>query len=350
MIMGLTLDYTHVKEVYARAAELGVAIPTFCAEDRETMEAILAAAYELGQEIGVPDLPVAPAWTCRYPGRKQMTLVTQCGDPYLGMEMMHSDLRLFAGEHSPYRHLTILPHLDHAFPWYDMDVLIKYADKFASVMCDASERPFDENIEITAKYVERVKGKVVVEGGVDEVFEATGDKHKNEPTTVGQAKRFLLETGVDIIVPNVGTEHRATADKVKYNSKRAREISKKVGKIMCLHGTSSVPKEDLSTLPQDGFVKINIFTILAVKGGQSVADVVLHNLGNIFTYDQLEKYVSEGLLSENVLKPDYAQAFDGLKPRLNYAANPIRRGAWFTIVKDICKDYMRVFNYERYAC
>lgn len=347
--MGLTLDYSQVKEVYAQAAERGVAIPTFCAEDRETLEAILAAAYELGQEIGVPNLPVAPAWTCRYPGRKQMTLVTQCADPYLGMEMMHSDLQLFAGEHSPYRNLTIVPHLDHAFPWHDMDVLLQYADRFASVMCDASERPFEENIEITAKYVEQVKGKVLVEGGVDEVFEATGDKHKNEATTVEQARRFLSETGVDIIVPNVGTEHRATADKVKYNSRRAREISREVGKIMCLHGTSSVPKEDLSTLPQDGFVKINIFTILAVKGGQSVADVVLRNLGNIFTSDQMERYVADGILSKNVLSPDYAQAFGGIKPRLNSAANPMRRRAWFTIVKDTCKEYMRTFNYENYA-
>lgn len=347
--MGLVVDYAHVKEVYTQAAERGVAIPTFCAEDRETMEAILAAAYELGQEMGVENLPVAPAWTCRYPGRKQMTLVTQCGDPYLGMEMMLSDLKLFAGEHSPYRNLTIVPHLDHAFPWYDMDVLLKYADQFASVMCDASERPFDQNIEITAKYVEQVKGKVLVEGGVDEVFEASGDKHKNEPTTVQQAKRFLSQTGVDIIVPNVGTEHRATADKVKYNSQRACEISQEVGKIMCLHGTSSVSREDLSKLPQDGFVKINIFTILAVKGSQSVADVVLRNLGNLFAYDQLEKYIADGLLDARVLKPEYAQEFDGIKPRLNYAANPIRRKAWFTVIKDICKDYMRVFNYANYA-
>ena len=42
---------------------------------------------------------------------------------------------------------------------------------------------------------------------------------------------------------------------------------------MCLHGTSSVKPDDLPKLPIDGFVKINIYTTLAVKGGQAVAEL-----------------------------------------------------------------------------
>ena len=62
--MPLITGCSQVKEVYGEAAELGVALPVFCAEDRETLEAILAAALEVGRDIGCEDLPVIPAWTC----------------------------------------------------------------------------------------------------------------------------------------------------------------------------------------------------------------------------------------------------------------------------------------------
>ena len=53
--MPLVTDYHQVKEVYQEATELGVALPVFCAEDRETLEAILASALEMGKAIGVED-------------------------------------------------------------------------------------------------------------------------------------------------------------------------------------------------------------------------------------------------------------------------------------------------------
>ncbi len=347
--MGLVTDYNEVKEVYQEAAELGIALPVFCAEDRETLEAILASANEFGKKIGVDNLPVIPAWTNRYPSRGQMTLVSKCGNPVLGNELMFSDLKVFAGENSPYKNLRILPHLDHAFPWLDMDILDGFADKFASVMCDASEKPFEENIKLTAEYAERVKGKVVVEGAVDEVFEAGSVESKNEHTTVTQAKRFLNETGVDIIVPNVGTEHRATADQVKYNSERSRELSAELGKIMCLHGTSSVKPEDLPKLPKDGFVKINVYTTIAVHGGQAMARKTLNNLGNIFSVDQLEELISQGYLGKNVLDANFAENTSPIKPKLADVTNPPRRDAWFDGVKNRCMDFYEVFNYANFA-
>ncbi|MHB0913166.1 MAG: class II fructose-bisphosphate aldolase [Armatimonadota bacterium] len=341
--MPLVTDYKEVKEVYAEAAERGVGLPVFCAEDRETLEAILASALQYGKEIGVENLPVIPAWTSRYPARGQMTLITACGNPVLGTNLMFSDLAAFMGETSPYRKLRVLPHLDHAFPWLDWDILTDFAGRFASVMCDASEKPFEENIRMTAEYAEKVRGRVVVEGGVDEVFESGGEGEKNEPTTVEQAQKFLRETGVDIIVPNVGTEHRATADQVKYRGDRAKEISAAVGNILCLHGTSSVKPEDLPNLPGDGFVKINIYTTLAVHGGQALARNVLENLGNIFTEAKLREMVEEGVLGESVLDRT------PIKPKLDRVTNPPRRDAWFEAVRERCTDFLKVLGYERYA-
>ena len=347
--MPLVTDYQQVKDVYQAAAERGIGLPVFCTEDRETLEAILASALELGREMGLEDLPIIPAWTSRYPARGQMTLLTACGDAALGTRLMFSDLGAFMGETSPYRKLRVLPHLDHAFPWLDGDILDGFADRFASVMCDASEKPFDENVRLTAQYVERVRGRVVVEGAVDEIWSAGSAEQKNALTTVGQAQRFLRATGVDILVPNVGTEHRATADQVNYRGDRAGEISAAVGKILCLHGTSSVKSADLPRLPGDGFVKINVYTTLAVHGGQAVARNVLANLGNIFSEAQLRELVEAGTIGPRVLTPDHGATEPPIKPKLKQVCNPPRRDAWFAAVRDRCREFMDAFGYRRFS-
>lgn len=346
--MPLITDYNAVKDVYAQAAEAGISLPVFCTEDRETLEGILASALKMAEEIGVEDLPVIPAWTCRYPPRGQMTLITACGNPVLGTEMMLSDIKLFAGENSPYRKLCIMPHLDHAFPWLDSDILENFVYKFASVMYDASEKPFEENIRMTSEYVKKFKGQVVIEGAVDEIYESNSESKKNEPTTIKQAQKFLSQTGVDIIVPNVGTEHRATADQVKYRSDRAREISNAVGKILCLHGTSSVKPDDLPKLTSDGFIKINIYTTLAVNGGQAVAKDVINNLRNIFNEKQLTEFIQEGILGEKILDDNVAEMKHPIKPKLVSVANPRRRDAWFEAVRERCYYFLDIFNYKNF--
>ncbi len=346
--MPLITDYQQVLDIYQEAREHGIGLPLFCAEDRETLEAILASALEMGKEIGIEDLPIVPAWTARYPARGQMRLLTACGDPVLGIHLMFSDLEAFMGETSPYRNLRVMPHLDHAFPWLEGDILENFAGRFASVMCDASEKPFDENIRLTAEYVEKVRGRVVVEGAVDEILEAGGTQ-KNELTTAARAERFLRETGVDILVPNVGTEHRSTVYKAAYCADRAREISAAVGKILCLHGSSSIKPEDLPHLPEDGFIKINIYTALAVKGGQAVARKVLDNLGNIFAPAELAALASQGVVGKEAFSPQHGENRPPLKPKLDGVANPPRRDAWFGAVKEVCKRFLDILGYRKYA-
>jgi fructose-bisphosphate aldolase, class II len=347
--MPLVTDYNQVKEIYEEAQELGVALPVFCAEDRETIEAILISALEYGNKIGVNNIPVIPAWTSRYPPRGQMTLVSRSGNAVLGNQLMFSDLSIFTGNNSPYKDLRVMPHLDHAFPWLDRDILEGFTDKFASVMFDASERPFQENIKLTSEFVEKVKGRVIVEGSVNEISEAGVNGVKNECTTVEQAAKFLRETGVDLIVPNVGTEHRSTTDQVIYNSDRAKEISNRIGKIMCLHGTSSLNAKDLTRLPEDGFIKINIYTTLAVSGGQALTRKILNNLGNIFSENDLKELIMAGVLGENVSKADFKENIYPIRPKLDYVTNPLRRDAWSEAVKNKCLSFYEVFNYKNYA-
>ena len=46
---------------------------------------------------------------------------------------------------------------------------VNFVDANSNGGYDASEKPFDENMEITEQYVEDVRGRVVVEGAVDEI-------------------------------------------------------------------------------------------------------------------------------------------------------------------------------------
>jgi fructose/tagatose bisphosphate aldolase len=346
--MSLVTDYNQVKEIYQDAAERGVGMPVFCCEDRVTLEAILAAAKEIGEEIGNPVVPIIPGWTARYHVRSQACLVSKTGDAIMGCQLMFSDLKVFAGENSPYRDLLVLPHLDHASPWENEDILLGFADDFASVMCDASMKPLDENIRLTAQYVEKVKGRVVVEGAVDEISSTEGGPREKK-TTVEEAQHFINETGVDIIVPNVGTEHRSLTASAHYDSELTRQITAAVGKIICLHGSSSVKKEDLPKLPKDGVVKINLYTALAYAGGTALQNFVLDNLGNEFTKEKLEKMVKEGILGEKVLAEDFKDTIAPIGPKLTHFTNPLRTDAWFNAFKEKCKDYMRAFNYQNYS-
>jgi fructose-bisphosphate aldolase class II len=175
---------------------------------------------------------------------------------------------------------------------------------------------------------------------VDEIY-SDGGAEKSELTSVEKASDFLSRTGVDILVPNVGTEHRQTSKQIIYAADQARRISSEVGKILCLHGTSSVNKEYIPRLPEDGFIKINIFTTLAVHGGQAVTREVLSNITNILTEEKICELVDEGVLGKGSLQP-------GAKPQLINVANPRRRDAWFSAVKEQCMQYLELLNYRNW--
>ena len=65
-------------------------------------------------------------------------------------------------------------------------------------------------------------------------------------TTPENAESYYQKTGVDIIVANLGTEHRTSATSLKYHERLAWDITKKIGPRLCLHGTSSVSMEKMT--------------------------------------------------------------------------------------------------------
>jgi fructose-bisphosphate aldolase class II len=127
-------------------------------------------------------------------------------------------------------------------------------DGFTSVMIDASNKPFEENIALTKQVVEYAHARdVVVEaelgqlGGIEEDVVGVSDddisKHLADPN---QVEEFVEKSGVDSLAIAIGTSHGAF--KFKKAPKLAfdilQEISEKLpGFPLVMHGSSSVLKE-----------------------------------------------------------------------------------------------------------
>jgi fructose-bisphosphate aldolase class II len=127
-------------------------------------------------------------------------------------------------------------------------------DGFTSVMIDASNKPFEENIAVTKQVVEYAHARdVVVEaelgqlGGIEEDVVGVSDddisKHMADPN---QVEEFVEKTGVDSLAIAIGTSHGAY--KFKKAPKLAfdvlQEIAEKLpGFPLVMHGSSSVLKE-----------------------------------------------------------------------------------------------------------
>ena len=346
--MPIVNDYKHVSDIYSEAGEKNVSLPAFCLEDRETLEAILAAALEIGNSIGNCAIPIIVSWTARYPLYSQAIYTSKTRNARIGCHLNFSDLEIFMSDESPYRDLLVLPNLHHAIPWIDGVIMMDFHLQFASIMCDASEKPFDENIQITAEFVEKVNRKVLVEGAVNEISSPELGVIPIK-TTVKDAQRFIQETGVDLIVPNVGTEHRADTSKAHYDSELTRRITDVVGKKVCLHGSSSLKKSDLPKITEDGVIKVNLYTGIAREAGKAVTYQELENIGNVLAQKELQKLIDQDILGKAVLDENYGKTIPPIGSKLSNLTSTFRREVWFEKFKDICKDYMTAFNYHNFA-
>lgn len=259
--MPLITARDEVLGVYADAARRGWVVPCFGSENLTTSEAVLEAAARHAAAMGIPDLPVTVAITAAYPHRSQAAFYTHTRDVALGLRLFLADLQALTAPGSPYARLRVLSHLDHA--QHDLDrELLEHGDlgPWSSVMYDASTVPFAANIAATRRFVERRGRETVIEGACDEIVDS-GDGG-GDLTTPQRAQDFLAGTGVDLMVANLGTEHRASGADLRYRDDLARACAATVGGRLVLHGCSSVPPAGLGGLFADGIRKVNIWTML----------------------------------------------------------------------------------------
>jgi fructose/tagatose bisphosphate aldolase len=348
--MPLIKDPMQVKEVYDQAVESGICLANYCTANFRTTEAIFRAVHTFGQTCGLRGLPVVISVTANYPIEPQLRHYTGVGDARLGLRAFLADVETFLSEDSPYAGVRAMLHLDHAQPGVEDEIIPLVLDEFSTIMYDCSLLPLEENIRQVADFVEQHRGQVWVEGAVDEVIQAENAEVQVKLTDPALAERYLRETGVFLIVPNLGTEHRATAAVAHYNGALARSIRERIGPRMVLHGSSSLQDEELPRLAGDGIVKVNIWSIFERLGGQAVAGDVLHNLGNLFPIEQLRAWQADGYLGPRFFDQAYQQEqCQGSPGPKGWAlVEHRRREVWQEAVVARMLFYLGQFGYRRW--
>lgn len=162
-------------------------------------------------------------------------------------------------------------HLDHTKTLSVIEQAIEAG--FTSVMIDASELEFEENIAMTQKVVELAhKHNVSVEaelgkiGTTDFVETDTDEELYTKPN---EAEEFCRRTNVDCLAVSVGTAHGVyTVKQPKVDFEILAEINRLTKTPLVLHGGSGVPSEMIvqaAKMSQGGVSKVNIATDLELQ-------------------------------------------------------------------------------------
>ena len=245
------LGLVNTREMFKRAVAGGYAIPAFNFNTMEQMQAIVQAAVETKSpvimQVSKGARNYANATILRYMAEGAVAYAKELGCA----------------------HPEIVLHLDHGDSFELCKDCIDMG--FSSVMYDGSSLPYEENIKISRQVVEYAhKYDVTVEcelgvlaGVEDEV--AAEESHYTKPEEVID---FATRTGCDSLAISIGTSHGAYKFKPEQCTRDPKtgklvppplafdvlhEIEEKLpGFPIVLHGSSSVPQDEVDTINKYG--------------------------------------------------------------------------------------------------
>ena len=244
-----------MRELLDHAAANGYGIPAFNVNNLEQVQAVMAAA----DEVGAPVILQASAGARKYAGE-------------------HFIKHLIAAAAEAYPHIPLVMHQDHGTSPKICQGAIDLG--FGSVMMDGSLREdgktpadFDYNVRVTREVVDMAhKVGVTVEGelgclgsletgeageedGVGAVGKLSHDQMLTDPE---EAAQFVAATQLDALAIAIGTSHGAykfsrppTGDVLAIA--RVKEIHARIPNThLVMHGSSSVPQDLLDIINQFG--------------------------------------------------------------------------------------------------
>lgn len=194
---------------------------------------------------------------------------------YAGGTMLYAIVKNLSEQ---YPHIPVALHLDHGTSLESCVNAIRSG--FTSVMIDASHHSFQENLE-TTKEVVRVAhaANVSVEAELGRLMgiedNISVDEKNASLVDPNEAEEFVKKTGVDFLAPAIGTSHGAFKFKgePKLEFELLKEVKKRTGIPLVLHGASSIPESVRASFEGTGGdlkgskgVPAN-FLELAIKGG-----------------------------------------------------------------------------------
>src|SRR5574344_1245967 len=230
------LGLVNTRDMFKRAINGGYAIPAFNFNNLEQLQAIIKATSELKSPVVLQVSKGAR----KYANQTLLRYMAQGAVEYakeLGWE-----------------HPEIVLHLDHGDSFETCKSCVDFG--FSSVMIDGSSLPYEENIKLTKKVVDyahqfdvTVEGELGVLAGVEDEVQSEVS-HYTKPEEVID---FTSKTGVDSLAISIGTSHGAYKFKPEQCTRNAE------GKLVppplafnVLHGSSSVPQEEVDTINKFG--------------------------------------------------------------------------------------------------
>ena len=175
-------------------------------------------------------------------------------------------------------------HLDHAS---SLDLVERCLEAgFDSVMIDASEADFAQNVALTRKVVELArKTGANVEAELGFVAKLGQEENSAGLTDPDEAARFVRETGVDSLAVAIGTAHGFYKSTPRLDMERLAAIHARTGAPLVLHGGSGVDEAAIRAAVARGICKVNVATetkdafVRGVKREiQATSDIDLRNI------------------------------------------------------------------------
>ena len=244
----------NLKELCEIAEKRNIAVGGFNALDIHTIKAVIRAAEKRNAPISL--------------------MFAQLHEKFTRVEDVAPLMLTYAREAS----VPVCVQLDHG---EDLDYVRKaLALGFTAVMFDGSDKPYEENAEMTAKVVKMarecgcsVEGELGSLGKREYGDGASVRDDTKTYTDPALAKQFVDETGIDALACSFGTTHGFYLQKPKLNLDIVRQIRALSGNVpIVMHGGSGVSEEDLRRSIDAGVRKINYFTYMDKAGAAAVRD------------------------------------------------------------------------------
>lgn len=223
-----------IKELLLQCQKEGTAVLATNFYNFETLTAVMKAAQAV-------EAPV-------------MLQLTRSSIDYMGLDVAVRMARQAISDYGLQGYI----HLDHGG---SVELVQRCLDAgFDSVMIDASEKPFAENVETTRKVVEMAAAYgVPVEAELGYVAKL-GQEQGGGFTTPEEAKTFVDETGVDSLAVAIGSAHGFYKQPPHLDIPRLKAIHATTPVCLVLHGSSGIPHDQVREAIANGIVKVNLAT------------------------------------------------------------------------------------------
>jgi ketose-bisphosphate aldolase len=174
---------------------------------------------------------------------------------YMGMETATALARAELKAHAVEGWL----HLDHGS---SIEIVQRCLDAgFDSVMIDASEKSFEENVRISRAVVKLAESyHANVEAELGYVAKLGQFQTPSAYTQPQEAKRFVEETGVNALAIAIGSAHGFYKDTPQLQLELLSRIHQETPAALVLHGGSGIPDDQIRDAIRRGISKVNLAT------------------------------------------------------------------------------------------